>query len=572
MNNTVENKQGIQLTIKDVYPHRGQYGINEKVKIHVKIYNGVANSKPMYLQYKVTHLHEVVFEAKELHVLNEGDNYLVVEYMPPAIRNRGYGVEIKLQNSCKTTAFDVLDHWKERPRYGFLSDFYQEDEKDEADLNQMTKYHLNVVQFYDWMYKHEDLIPQEDYFVDLLDRKLSKIAVEDKIAYCHKYNMAAIGYGCIYAASKPFYENHKSWGLYTNDGRAQNLGDWFYIMNIHQSSPWFNHIIHQFQLAVEVFDFDGIHLDTYGFPKTAYSKLQDNRRLEHLDEQFGPLINETQHKLEQIKPEIGLIFNAVSNWGIEAVAPSKQAACYIEVWDPQNTYRHLYQLIYRARELSKKQVILAAYMQCYDKKFDSDPQACLNSLLLTSSVIAASGGFHLVLGEHNRVLCDPYYVNHGILLEEHEDVVRRYYDFMVRYGDILYDRHAIDISMTYTGGINAEYLFENSSFSPEPVAGAIWTQIREMKNYKVIHFVNMIGIESDIWNEAKANEPHQVEHIQVKALIDEEVKGIYYASPDEACNSLSIPYTVEAQDRGRYICFEVPKIINWGMIYVEVMG
>ena len=42
---------------------------------------------------------------------------------------RGYGVDVRLLDSdgapvaSASTAFDVLDHWTQAPRYGFLTDF-----------------------------------------------------------------------------------------------------------------------------------------------------------------------------------------------------------------------------------------------------------------------------------------------------------------------------------------------------------------------------------------------------------------------------------------------------------------
>ncbi|GKX31592.1 hypothetical protein SH1V18_40720 [Vallitalea longa] len=567
----MENMNDARIEIIDIFPDKAVYKPNEKVKINIHINNRDKDKKPYYINYKISHLNKIICNRKEIHVLNEGINKVKLEYMPPNVKNRGYGVHVSIQGSYRETSFDVLEHWKVRPRYGFLSDFYKEDEKDEKDVLQMLKYHINVVQFYDWMYRHEDLIPKKPYFMDLLDRKLSREAIIDKINSCHTYNMAAIGYGCIYASSKDFYEKHKEWGLYTNDDKPQNLGEWFYIMNIDESSPWTKHIINQYELAIHELDFDGIHLDTYGFPKTAYSILDNDKKLVRLNEQFLPFINKTYNKLSSIKPDIGLIFNAVGNWAIEAVAPSKQAACYIEVWDPQSKYRHLFELIHRAKELSGKQVILAAYMKCFDKKYDYSPESCLNSLLLTTAVITASGGFQLVLGEENGVLCDPYYVNYGKLTDGQGEKVRSYYDFIVRYGDILYDMDAVDISMTHANGINTEYLFSGSDFSSYPTEHSIWTQIREVNEYKVIHLINMVGIDNDVWNEEKNNKPKEIEGIQIKALIDEQVMGVYYASPDnESISSVEVEYTTESLERGNYICFEVPKLEFWGMVYIKV--
>ena len=43
-------------------------------------------------------------------------------------------------------------------RYGFLSDFSSGD-GDRLDVEWMRDLHLNAVQFYDWMYRHDRLLP-----------------------------------------------------------------------------------------------------------------------------------------------------------------------------------------------------------------------------------------------------------------------------------------------------------------------------------------------------------------------------------------------------------------------------
>lgn len=483
----------------------------------------------------------------------------------------GYGVEIVYKDQLLSTAFDCIPDWHYRPRYGFLSDFYLEDEEDDSDAINMLKYHINVVQFYDWMYKHEDLIPKEDYYIDLLERELSKKAVEHKISACHLRGIKTLGYGAIYAASKSFYEAHKSWALYTNSDQPQNLGDWFYIMNISEVSPWRSHIIQEFQKAIEVFDFDGIHMDTYGFPKTAYSKLDGVKKIEYLDKQFPSLIGETKQAINRSKDGASITFNAVSNWAIETIAPSDQDAIYIEVWDPQDRYNHLYQLVSHGKELGKKQVILAAYMKAYAQKERYSEKACHIGWLLASATIFASGGFHFTLGEENGILPDPYYVKYEHVPEAYVRDMRNYYDFIVRYGNLLFDLESEDISMTYGNGINTEYLFKGANFSSYPYPDRVWTMIKSHKQYKTINLINYSGIQSDLWNEGKDCEPDLIQEIEVSVLIDETLVNVFYASPDwHHGKSEKLAYDIEEVDRGNAISFKVPYLKYWGLVYIEI--
>lgn len=559
------------LQLQEVYPDKAFYRANEAVKIHISVRNNSSTFTNEKMFIRIYRLQNIIWEETRIETFDHGQSSVVCELRAPDLGIQGYGVEISLGEDIVSTSFDVLDSWSDRPRYGFLSDFYKSDEDDTRDVASMLKLHINVVQFYDWMYKHEDLVPRDDYYVDLLGRELSRKAVVNKIESCKKVGMTTLAYGAVYASSKPFYESHPEWALYTNDDKPQNLGNWFYIMNISETSPWRKHIVNEFGKAISEMAFDGIHMDTYGFPKKAYSHLGGDRILEHLDEQFESLISDTREQLLKVTETPAITFNSVSNWAIESIARSVQDAVYIEVWDPQVSYIHLYELIRRAKELSGKQVILAAYFDDFSKERQADNKQCMNGLILSMATIFASGGFHFVLGEDDRVLPDPYYVKHEPMDPVHVEEARRYMDFIVRYGNLLYASDCIDNSMTHAGGINTEYQFGGGEFCPYPKAGSVWTLIREQQGYKTIQLVNYTGMISDRWNEAKEDRPEEVRDITVQALVDEEVIGVYLASPDIDCgHSVRLDYDTVETDRGAAIRFNVPKLNIWNLIYVEV--
>ncbi|MHB8127717.1 MAG: glycoside hydrolase family 66 protein [Mobilitalea sp.] len=561
------------LKIIDAFPNKAQYHRNDGIMIHIMI----ENRKDFTIKER---LDLVVYQYQRA-IINEirdiafvpGINKIEISFMVPEAELQGYGVDIELAEEHLGTAFDVVADWSQRPRYGFLSDFYKEDEDDCEDITSMLKYHINIVQFYDWMYKHEDLIPKEDYYVDLLERKLSRKAVIQKIIGCHDVGIKALAYGAIYATSKGFYETHKDWALYTNNEQPQNLGDWFFIMNISEESPWREHIINEFKKAIDFFDFDGIHMDTYGFPKIAYSNLGGVRKIERLNEQFPSLIEESKKALLTVKEDVSITFNAVSNWAIEEIATSEQDAVYIEVWDPQDRYFHLYQLVSRAKELSHKQVILAAYLKSYAHKEEYNNEQCHVGLLLTSATIFASGGFHFALGEKNGILPDPYYVKYEALESNDIREIRNYYDFIVRYGNLLFDLECIDNSMTHGNGGNTEYVFSNGKFSSYPQPDKVWTLIKSQQGFKIIHLINYTGIKSDIWNEGKEQRPEQLNDILIRTLVEEKVLGVYLASPDtHNGRTRELFYETYNTDRGEAIQFLIPELKVWSMIYIEVEG
>jgi dextranase len=565
--------------IVDVYGDLPQYQTGSETNIIVEICNPIDTEINARLQIKVVKYYETVYED-EKHIALHQDSATSerFSFQLPVTEWQGFGVDVTLKSDnfeCQimSTAFDVVQSWDTAPRYGFISDFYQEDENDSKDVLQMTKYHLNVIQFYDWMYRHEDLIPKEEYFTDSLGRELSLKAIRNKIKLCHEKGMKVLAYGAIYSASKEFAKEHAEWAFYNNIGAMQGFENWINIMNITDDSPWCRHIIGEFKKAIEQFDFDGIHMDTYGFPKTAFSVVGE-KKLVNLKEYFPIIINNLKKELKSVKKDCGIIFNAVSNWGVETIAPAQENAVYIEVWDPFDRYIHLYNLVNYGKLLGKnKQVILAAYYQSFSEDRHIKIEYAENSYCLTSAVIFASGGYQILLGEENGILTVGYYVNYAKLRTEFQRVVRNYYDFIVRYANLLYDLQLTDNTMTYANGINTEFIFENGRFSSCGEPDKIWTIVKEKSGFKTISLINFSGIESDIWNEEKKSMPVTVYDIRIKALIDERVEGVYLASPDfngGKSEKLEYHYIDIGGTRGKYIMFNVPKLEVWDFIYIKV--
>ena len=195
-----------------------------------------------------------------------------------------------------------------------------------------------------------------------------------------------------------------------------------------------------------------------------------------------------------------------------------------------------------------------------------------NAALLTMAVIFASGGFHLLLGEGNGILDDAYYPKYRTINdEEFNKRLRGYYDFIVRYEGLLYDFDISDITMTYTGGINGEYAFSGSEFSVKPKDNCVWTLIKDKAGYKIINLLNFTGITDMRWNEPKDSEPREIRNIEVTAMLAEEAKGIYTASPDinnGVSEKLNFEYV--KNENGRAVRFTVPNLKIWNLIYIKL--
>ncbi|NTV77560.1 MAG: hypothetical protein HGA25_00060 [Clostridiales bacterium] len=406
----------------------------------------------------------------------------------PELKCGNYIVTVLYQNELLETSFDLVKNSGDVIRYGFLSDF---DGKDNSqDIEFMADMHINAVQFYDWMYRHDQLVSKEDAYKDPLGRDTYNLVIKEKINHCKEKGMRSFAYGAVYAATRQTFEEHPQWGLYTLDGEPMMFADWLYFMNISKNCGWRKHIIQEYQSAIETLGFSGIHMDTYGFPKNTCDI--DGNRIDLADE-FTGLIDDSREAVCRQNSSNGVIFNAVNNWPIEAIAKSRQDAAYIEVWPPNDTYYDLYRLIRNAIHLCEKSVILAAYMHPFQKTdSDEETERAENAFLLTNAVINASGGTQLVLGEEEGILCDSYYVKYARLRPGFIPKVKKYCDCLVAYADLLYQDKGVDISMTASGGINEDICFysKQAAFSTDGKEGTIWTIIRQLNNRISIQLIN----------------------------------------------------------------------------------
>lgn len=519
-----------------------------------------------YININVYKLSKKIDAKYHYELINNSDNKRELVITIEALPIGNYGVEAILASDIYETAFDVVSSRSDFIRYGFLSDFSAED-KDLSDVNYINRLHLNAVQFYDWMYKHEELVSKQDVYTDPLGRITDLNVIKMKINKCIKLGIRPFAYGAVYAASKTLFEEHPEWGLYTIDKRPITFFDWLNFMNVSSSCGWSDFIINQFSKAMKELNFQGIHMDTYGFPKVV---CDINGNQFSLKDEFPSLINRTSVEAKNINPENGVIFNCVNNWPVEKVADTYQDAVYIEVWPPHDTYYDLYNLIRKAKALGDKTVILAAYLNPFQGALTkAETHAAENALLLTYAAINAAGGTQLVHGENAGILCNSYYAKYASSSEKFKDKIINYADYIVRYADLLCKDKGIDVSMTSSYGINEDVCFhsEEAIFSPKGENNKVWTIIRESEDKMTIQLINLLSNDS-LWNTPK-NTYKEISDIRISIKTNSKVKGIYCASPDHIMKAASLDYEIKQIDRGIEYIFKIPNLKIWSTVWIE---
>lgn len=257
------------------------------------------------------------------------------------------------------------------------------------------------------------------------------------------------------------------------------------------------------------------------------------------------------------------MINAVDNWPIETVAPTTQDATYIEVWPPYESYSDLQTLILEARRLAPaKQVILAAYLTPLLGAIGDALAPAEAATRLASAAIWANGGFHLLLGERNGALCDPYYPKYATLMPPFAQVMRRYYDFVVRYENVLSDRRLVTVAGAR--GIDAVRV-SGAPASPFGAPGQVWTIARDMPGLRAVSLINLSGASSDHWNVPQSTLP-PLHNLEVELRVEGHARAIFAASPDGDPAPRSLPFQIADRDGATWARVILPRLNYWSLI------
>jgi dextranase len=453
------------------------------------------------------------------------------------------------------TAFDVTAHALARPRYGFVTDFLPGREDGDAVADSLRAYHLNAVQFYEWMYRHAALLPPSDDFVDALDRTLSLATVRRLVDATHAAGAQAIAYAAVYGAGREYADGHPDEVLYHRDGRPWTLGDLLWIMDVSRGSAWSRHVVAQMGEAVRRVGFDGLHLDQYGDPKVAATAAGP---VVDLADGFAALIEAVRAEL----PDATLIFNNVNDFPTAMTARAPQDVTYIEVWSPHDDYADLVRLVDAARDRRpERPVVLAAYLAAFAEGSGPDQVAAAK---LALSTVWSAGGQYLLFGEHHGALTHPYYPNYATLSDEAVAVLRRFSDFAVANGDLLF-RPELDRSTRHLWlGVNEDVVVDGAPVFLEPTPGGIWVRVGTSGTRLVVTLVDFRSQEDPRWNVTK-QPTGTAAGLRIRMRVASAEPSARFGHP---CAGPELGPLDGALD-GEYLEIEVPVFDTWAVVVVD---
>ena len=373
--------------IQRVYTDKARYAPNTSAVISAELTNLTGASWTGSVALNVLHLEASVYTASQGVTLAANASQTVTfTWAPPATDFQGYLVQVTAGTiDYGATAIDVSSTWTRYPRYGYTDQF----PSGESSAQSTTKmqdlerdYHINAVQFYDWMWRHEQLIQRtggvmNSTWTDWSGKVISSQVLQNQIAAAHSLNQAAMAYSMVYGALNNYQSVSgvdPSWGMYTDATHTNqdrfDFGPGFPGASMYLFDPdnpdWQNYITNQYNDAVTTLGFDGMHLDQLGQRDGRYD--YSGNALD-LGNSFSPLMQATRDRL----PSSSVVTYNVVNPGVGTWAEYNVARYggsnfdYAELWDNTTTFQNLKDTTaYLRAQDGNKGVVLPGYMNYYE--------------------------------------------------------------------------------------------------------------------------------------------------------------------------------------------------------------
>ena len=508
------------------------------------------SGEPTVTELRIDHLGD---EVRRIPVL-AGEASVDLGVLPEG----GYGVRLIAGDGrvLAQTAVEVLADPVARLRYGFVANFAPQRDIDGV-LRFFRRLHLTAAQFYDWAYRHADLVGPDPVWTDPLGQPVSLATVAGLASGLRAGGTLPIGYAAVYGVGHDELPAWRHAALLDAAGQPHTLADFLTVID--PSDPeWLAHFRADLGRAVQAGGFAGFHLDQYGFPRRA---VRPAGRVVELAEAFDTLIRAVRDEL----PEACLIFNNVNDFPVWASTRSPQDVTYTEVWEPHDTIADLAAVATRSRSLApQRPVVLAAYQSVYAKHPVPAADAAAR---LTMATLFSHGATQLLAGEDGRVLVDPYYVRNHPAAPSTLDMLARWYDLLVAAGDLLFASDQADVTRSVVGGLNGELdvLTDTASVSHEPRPGVVWRRVVESREGTVVHLINLTGQAETGWDEPKA-EIGPVSGLRLRLRpTGSAITRLHVADPDRGVDFE--PVTLRAQDG--YLHADLPPLQAWQLLLIR---
>lgn len=495
----------------------------------------------------------------------------------PAADYTGYLVEIYKKTGSEekpmaAIGVDVSSDGLHFPRNGFASAYGPlSNDYMSTVMGNLNRYHINVVQFQDWEYKHHlplagTVANPLTNWNDIANRNNTMATVKQYISLAHGYNMKTLSYNLIYGALSDAAADgvNNQWYMYNDQQHVKKeviplpnppfKSDLFLLDP--SNTDWQNYIAAKTKEAFEVYNFDGYQVDQLGnLNKNLYNY---SGNLINLEAAFRPFLEAMKTQM----PAKKLVMNAVNQYGQQiSIAQSPVDFLYTEVWAPNEGYKDLATTIQNNDLWSNnlKKSVLCAYMN-YNI---ADHPGFFNTpgVILTDAVIFSFGGSHLELGEH--MLGKEYFPNGNLQMKDDlKSAMISYYDFLVAYENLLRDGGTFNsASVNCTNG-------KMSIGAWPPQSGKVAVQGKVIGNRQIFHLINFANAAHFDWRDTNGNQtvPNTISGANLETTISHPVTNVWVASPDF---NYGVPQILSFTQDGNTVKFTLPQLKYWDMLVIE---
>jgi dextranase len=426
-----------------------------------------------------------------------------------------------------------------------------------AVLSWLRRLRCTVVQVYDWMESYSRPLAESDSYVDPLNRPIGLGDLRRLVEGIRENGAVAQAYAPVCAADEAFAQQHDSWLLRRNDGTPESLGSLLLIMDP-ANTEWQAHWIDAYGRALDDLGFNGLHLDTYGYPRVASNATG---RFVAIEQGYDSFVR----AVRSARPHDVISFNQVNGVPRDFTPPRPPGFRYAEVWPPNDLWRHLEGLLDRSAGASPPQ---GDTLAIYPPVWDGNRVDALRTAVLSEAIVTTLGAGVLMWGDDYGVLCHPYYVEHEKLLDAEIDVVLAWHRFSLRCRDLF--RDGVDTSWYELADENASVVATwSGATSPEPRGGTVYARVRRSENSVVVSVIDLSGASEGSWRSASG--AGHCREVVVTVLVDVpekwEVQAAVLGSGDGRFSPLDAREVTHRE--GRALSCSVPMVDGWSVVRFE---
>ena len=572
----------------EVSTDKARYAPGEPVKVQVAFHTntkaGPQASVTAFLQDRGSVVTEVQYPIT---LETAAQQHAELTVIPPSDDFRGYRLEVRItaENgqllAGGASAVDVSSNWTRFPRYGYIA-HYDPGIPAEQWINELNRFHIDGLQFYDFQYKHHWPLPPpamaQTSWHDIANRTISAHTLLEFLRAAKERNMTTMAYNASYAAYADAFHDGSGvklqWAAWSDaqsprteaDTKSLNLPPGWAtprLMFMNQNDPdWRRYIFGRMDDLFRVFPFDGWHIDTYG---DASAFAWDGTPINYFagSPAFANAAHAALHR--------PVLLNTVGGHGQAAMAHSAVDIVYSELWpDDHPTYASILEAAEEIHTANPaKAIVFPAYLhrELSDRLTNKPNEHAFfdqPAVLLADAVIFASGASHLELGDGSRMLSNPYFPADTSITPSPDllQKLRWYYDFQVAYENYLAGGvQEVSLPITLSGAKQTD----------RGEAGAIWAFARQKGQDTMVHLVNLTGLRTSDWRDDGLNDPPApiLHNLRVKVQLANNVTAAGWASPDVDEGRWHPLVLVKDTSSGQDYEISIPELHYWSVIFLR---